>query len=600
MSYCLNPRCRNPRNTDDAERCLECGSILRLKERYRAIEPIGQGGFGKTFLAIDEDLPSKPYCVIKLLLPRGQERRKAEELFNREAIQLEKLGSCHDQIPDLLAHSEKDFYLVQEFVDGQNLLLELKNEGAFDENKIRELLNDLLAVLQFIHEQRVIHRDIKPENIIRRRFDQKLVLVDFGLSKFVTETGGDTGSTIIGHRGYAAPEQYEGRSYFSSDLFSLGATCFHLMTKINPAKVFAPNKNSKKYLDININKTLSSELLKSVLKKMLHEDVSQRYRSASEALKDLNSLPVTIDSVTKNINNPISGEDLVINLELSFQEALSGGDKIIDINRLESCEFCHGFGGFHPSIGGRYGEKCIFCDGTSIKKVNRSISLPIPSKVQSGACLRFSREGNAGRYGGLPGDLCVHLIVRKPPTRGNDLRLDLRLTFREAVFGCEPSVPINHLETCDQCEGLGYLNEVASMCLKKCSVCNGNGRKRVARRLTITIPAGVDDGMRLRVEGEGDAGQGDGSPGDLYIYLFTERDSEFSRDGLDILATFKISRQQAVLGGDVVIQTLDGPMQIHIPPLTWSKSRFKLDGLGVPHLKNPNKRGDFWVTVLVG
>jgi WD40 repeat protein len=267
---------------------------LLLKERYRAIKPIDQGGFGKTFLAVDEDMPSKRQCVIKQFFNQsGLNAQKAKELFVQEAVQLEKLGKQHLQIPELFAHVELGIglFLVQEFIDGQNLLQELKQEGAFDEAKIRHLLNDLLPVLRFIHSQQVIHRDIKPENIIRRQSDGKPVLVDFGVSKFATETALERTGTVIGSPGYAAPEQSEGKAYFSSDLFGLGATCFHLLTNTHPSKVFSQYCDWEKYLRINLNKSGIGDTLRRVLTKLLQPDISQRYQSTEEVIQDFKLEP---------------------------------------------------------------------------------------------------------------------------------------------------------------------------------------------------------------------------------------------------------------------------------------------------------------------
>ncbi|XGV96753.1 MAG: protein kinase [Leptolyngbya sp. BL-A-14] len=170
MSYCLNPDCRKPQNRDSAELCRYCASRLLLKERYRPLKPIGQGGFGRTFLAIDEDKPSKPHCVIKQFLPTNQDAqhlKKAAQLFEREAMRLEELGN-HPQIPALLAYfrQEQQQYLVQEFVNGKNLAELLHEHGAFTEKSVRAVLVGLLPVLAFIHAHGVIHRDIKPANII--------------------------------------------------------------------------------------------------------------------------------------------------------------------------------------------------------------------------------------------------------------------------------------------------------------------------------------------------------------------------------------------------------------------------------------------------
>lgn len=171
MSHCLNPDCQKPQNLDGVRFCLNCGAKLLLKDRYRAIQQIGQGGFGRTFLAIDEDKPSRPYCVIKQFFPEvknSSSLQKAAELFEQEAERLEELGK-HAQVPELLAHFTQDQrqYLIQEFIEGRNLA-SLLEDGAFTEAQVRGVLNSLLPVLEFIHARRVIHRDIKPENIIAR------------------------------------------------------------------------------------------------------------------------------------------------------------------------------------------------------------------------------------------------------------------------------------------------------------------------------------------------------------------------------------------------------------------------------------------------
>lgn len=291
MSYCLNPNCPNPQNTNDGKFCLTCGSKLLLKERYRAIKPIGQGGFGRTFLAVDEDKPSKPRCVIKQFLPQAQGTstiHKAVELFTQEAMRLDELGK-HPQIPELLAYftQENRQYLVQEFIDGENLAQELAEKGAFSETQIRQLLNDLLPVLQFCHARNVIHRDIKPENIIRRGSDGKLVLVDFGAAKIVTNTALKGTGTSIGSPEYVAPEQTRGKAVFASDIYSLGATCIHLLTQRSPFDLYDIHRDAwiwQQYLT-----TPLSDRISSILNKMLENAVVRRYLCADEVLRDLNA-----------------------------------------------------------------------------------------------------------------------------------------------------------------------------------------------------------------------------------------------------------------------------------------------------------------------
>ena len=160
-----------PNNLDTSVVCTICGSKLWLLERYRPIKTIGKGGFGQTFLAIDEYKPSKPRCAVKQLNFLGKDPQlvqKAIALFEQEAVLLESLGH-HAQIPTLFAfftQSER-LYIVQEFILGTTLK-QLQEDGTFNEVKIRQLLKDILPVLQFVHQHKVLHRDIKPPNIIIR------------------------------------------------------------------------------------------------------------------------------------------------------------------------------------------------------------------------------------------------------------------------------------------------------------------------------------------------------------------------------------------------------------------------------------------------
>ena len=306
MSYCLNPHCSKPENPDDVKFCLTCGTKLLLKERYRPIKPIGQGCFGRTFLAVDEDKPSKPPCVIKQFFPQAQGTntvQKAIELFNQEAIQLDELGT-HPQIPALLAYCTQDDrqYLVQEFIDGQNLAHELINKGTFNENQIRQLLNDLLNVLQFCHSKQVIHRDIKPENIIRRINDNKLVIVDFGAAKSFTSTALNHTGTSIGSPEYVAPEQMRGRAIFASDIYSLGVTCINLLTGRSPFDSYDTH-NAAWVWGKNLPTAVSDELGR-IIDKMVETIPSRRYQTTQEVLQDLNNINNNLNIQTSAVIPP--------------------------------------------------------------------------------------------------------------------------------------------------------------------------------------------------------------------------------------------------------------------------------------------------------
>ena len=290
MSLCLNPNCSSA-NPDGNKFCEKCRSKLFLQERYQAIKLIGQGGFGRTFKAIDYSKPSRPYCVIKQFFPSAQGTdtiEKASELFEKEAIQLEKLGK-HPQIPELFAylnHDDNRQYLVQEYIEGQNLEQELKSQGVFNEAKIKALLTDILPVLDFIHSQGVVHRDIKPENIIRRNSDKKAVLVDFGASRVVTHLNRSVTGTVIGSAEYVAPEQANGKANNPSDLYSLGVTCIYLLTQVSPFDLFDTSDHEWVWRQFLVNNNVRDDLGR-ILDKMIEFGTRKRYQSAREVLQDL-------------------------------------------------------------------------------------------------------------------------------------------------------------------------------------------------------------------------------------------------------------------------------------------------------------------------
>lgn len=306
MSYCLNPNCSQPQNPASVKFCLTCGTKLLLKDRYRAIQPLGQGGMGRTFLSVDEHR-LKSRCVIKQLLPapeiQGNSKalKKAVELFEQEALRLLELGEQHPQIPALLAYFEQDkrLYLVQQLIEGQDLWRELEEQGPFNEEQIRQLLNDLLPVLQFIHEHQVIHRDIKPTNIIRRKSLPSLskggkadvVLIDFGISKNLSSTGITHSGTRTGTEGYAPIEQIRnGKAYPSSDIYSLGVTCIYLLTQTPLNELFDPLIGKWRWQTVLQQRgTEVSQKLAYILDKMIKEWVNERYQTAGDVLKDLNA-----------------------------------------------------------------------------------------------------------------------------------------------------------------------------------------------------------------------------------------------------------------------------------------------------------------------
>ncbi|MFZ9738717.1 MAG: protein kinase domain-containing protein [Prochlorotrichaceae cyanobacterium] len=173
MTLCIHDPCKH-QNPDTAETCQACGKPLRIHNQFRPLNQIGEGGFGRTFRAIDEGKPSRPYRVIKRLMFNNEAlRQESIQYFQQEAEHLERLGD-DPQIPDLIWNGQEDgyYYIVQEYIDGQNLAQELKESGPFNEEKIWQVLEELLPLLQRLQNVQVIHRDIKPANIIRRRYDR--------------------------------------------------------------------------------------------------------------------------------------------------------------------------------------------------------------------------------------------------------------------------------------------------------------------------------------------------------------------------------------------------------------------------------------------
>ncbi|NEO60759.1 MAG: protein kinase [Moorea sp. SIO4G2] len=335
MTYCLNPKCQNPQNPNQARFCAYCGHRLRLGGRFRALRLISIGGMGRTFLGVDEADDSKTKCIIKQLSLQNQDTnnaQKAAESFRQEATRLQVLGQ-HPQIPELLAYFEADHQLgipgepalVHKYIEGESLATELETEGTFRENQVRQVLIELLPVLRFIHSHQVIHRDINPHNIIRRpppesslsklptrktrkRFyswggrGSELFLVDFSAAKLTTKTVLARTGTMIGSAAYTASEQLMGKAIATSDLYSLGVTCIHLLTNVHPFDMF--NSLEGKWVWVDYLRQPVSEQLIRILNKMVENLPDQRYQSAIQVLaalglpEDFAAIPVTSLSTT--------------------------------------------------------------------------------------------------------------------------------------------------------------------------------------------------------------------------------------------------------------------------------------------------------------
>ncbi|MCF2145264.1 serine/threonine protein kinase [Desmonostoc muscorum LEGE 12446] len=273
-----------------------------LDGRYQVLQVLGGGGFGQTYIAQDTHRPGFPKCVVKHLKPvtRSPEfLETARRLFSSEAETLEQLGN-HDQIPRLLAYFEhnQEFFLVQDFIEGHTLKAELTPNERWTENRVIELLQQILGILQFIHSHNVIHRDIKPDNIIRRQQDGKLVLIDFGAVKqmqtqLLTVPGHTGASIIIGTPGYMSTEQGQGKPRPNSDIYSLGIIAIQALTGLHPIS-FEEDPDTGE-ISWQHHAKVSSELA-SVLSKMVLHHFKQRYQSAAEVLRTLNHLDTRVEA----------------------------------------------------------------------------------------------------------------------------------------------------------------------------------------------------------------------------------------------------------------------------------------------------------------
>jgi serine/threonine protein kinase len=346
MTYCIVPGCAQPHNSDTHNYCQSCGSPLLLQQRYRPLSPLSEGGFGKTFIAVDEQLALKPRVVVKQLTfsrENPEIYKIALRLFQQEATRLKELGE-HPQIPQLIAHFEQEgyLYLVEEFIQGHTLEEELKDKGVFKEIEILELLDQLLPVLQFIHERNIVHRDIKPANIMRRtppltplqgaiseqtsiqqtsieRFPPSslnetsvsprkprgdLVLIDFGIAKVITGTTLIKTGTIIGSPEYMAPEQTRGKAVPASDLFSFAVTCINLLTAVSPWDMYDMTNDRwlwRAFLPDGVN---VRDRVGKILDKLLQSAVSSRYQKASEVLQALHPPQVSLSRTPKAAAKP--------------------------------------------------------------------------------------------------------------------------------------------------------------------------------------------------------------------------------------------------------------------------------------------------------
>ncbi|MEO0755868.1 MAG: serine/threonine-protein kinase [Cyanobacteria bacterium J06648_16] len=332
MRQCLNWRCPQPVNADNAKVCAGCGRSLWILGRYCGLRVLGQGGFGRTVLGED---PHQQRVVLKQLL--GDAATGALARFQQEATQLEKLGR-HPQIPHLVEFIEDagEGYgplLVQEYVAGPTLAQVLEQVGPLGADRVEGLLRDLLPVLEYVHSFRIIHRDIKPENIVMPRGGLP-VLVDFGAAKVAVRRS----VTVIGSAEYVAPEQAMGKAGFSSDLYSLGVTCLHVLTGMPPFDLYSVSEDQ--WVWRNFLTEPVGDRLGAVLDGLVVRSPRDRIATAAAALEVLNRptnpllrLPPLArkpqpDALPKQSEQPWQRQYQIANLGIAHALAVSNGGLI--------------------------------------------------------------------------------------------------------------------------------------------------------------------------------------------------------------------------------------------------------------------------------
>ena len=272
------------------------------------------------------------------------------------------------------------------------------------------------------------------------------------------------------------------------------------------------------------------------------------------------------------------------------------------------------FGHEDPTAGGNYGSYTTYTGGSGFEDI-------------------FETIFGSGGFGGFGGGSAQR---NNGPERGNDLRYNLTINFEEAVFGCKKEINIARNEncdncggtgakpgtspvTCDQCHGTGTVTRVQQTMLGSmrtsapcpkcggegkiisdpCPKCGGKGTVRRQRTITVTIPAGIDNGQALTLRGEGEPGKRGGPSGDLYVAISVRPHRKFRRDGVNLYSEMNISFAQAALGDELNIETLKESVKETIPEGTQPDTVLRVKGQGVPVLRNPSQRGDLFVTLKI-
>ena len=274
------------------------------------------------------------------------------------------------------------------------------------------------------------------------------------------------------------------------------------------------------------------------------------------------------------------------------------------------------------------------------KEVNEAYSILSDSEKRArydqfghaGVDPNYGAGGPGGGFGGFGGSSSGR---RNGPQKGESLRASLTITFEEAAFGCEKEINLNRTEECEACHGSGaepgttaetcpdcrgtgvvrvqqrtggFAFSSTAPCSRcrgtgkiihtPCKACGGSGSVKKSKRVTVSIPAGIDDGQAISLRGQGNAGKNGGPAGDLIVAVHVKPHPQFHRDGTTVLYEQPVTFYQAVMGAELEIPTIDGKVKYNLPAGTQTGTTFRLRGKGIPELRGRG-RGDQYVTVRV-
>ena len=318
---------------------LNEGDILR--ERYQIIARLGTGGFGTTYKAYDnEDSDNSPPTVVikEILISQTTDNKalrddKYIERLELEAKTLKYLK--HSCIPRFFEYfiEDNNYYIVQEYIEGQDLSQEIKPGQPIEEAEVIKILREILEILQFVHQKKIIHRDIKPSNIIRRRSDRKLFLIDFGAVKEVAteypDASGKTLTTKIFTPGYAPCEQKEGMPNFSSDIYALGIMAMQAVTGFSIEAISKPNEVLKRDVKHNFVWEDHAPKIDSAYKKIISQMIKfywkDRYQTVDDVLQGLNTVNLNTIILSGERSEDTEKVNLMFSSELLTKKMLGIG-----------------------------------------------------------------------------------------------------------------------------------------------------------------------------------------------------------------------------------------------------------------------------------